>query len=86
MKYVLEGEGGESSGVFSYVSGNGLGLEFPQVYGVYPYCEGIVLDGARVQMDFPGEQAYTADAFDPKANLMVAASESNDLYFQNVGG
>jgi hypothetical protein len=86
LRYALEGEGGESSGVFSYVSGNGLGLEFPQVYGVYPYCKGIVLDGARVQMDFPGEQAYTADAFDPKANLMVAASESNDLYFQNVGG
>ncbi len=86
LRYALEGEGGESSGVFSYVSGNGLGLEFPQVYGVYPYGKGIVLDGARVQMDFPGEQAYTADAFDPKANLMVAASESNDLYFQNVGG
>ena len=86
LRYALEGEGGKPSGVFSYLSGSGFGWDFPQVYGVYPYGKEIVLDGARVKMDFPGEQAYTADAFDPKANLMVAASQSDQLLFRNVGG
>ena len=87
LRYALEGEGGESSSVFNYVSGTGTGLQFPQVYGVYPYDRSYKLDnGSSVQLTFPGEQNYRADAFDPKANLMVAASESNDLYFQNVGG
>ena len=86
LRYALEGEGGESSGVFSYVSGNGLGLEFPQVYGVYPYAKDVAFDGTALQVNFPAAQAYTENSFDPKANLMVAASRTNDLYFRNVGG
>ena len=86
LKYALDGEGGESVGEFSYVSGSSTGLQFPQVYGVYPYDRSYRLSGSVVTLTFPGEQKYREGLFDPKANLMVAASETNDLFFRNVGG
>ena len=86
LEYALEGDGGASSGVFNYVSGFGGAIQFPEVYGVYPYAKGVAFDGSTLQVNFPAAQAYTEGSFDPKANLMVAASRTNDLYFRNVGG
>ena len=86
LEYALEGDGGASSGVFSYVSGFGGAIQFPEVYGVYPYAKDVAFTGSTLQVNFPAAQAYTENSFDPKANLMVAASRTNDLYFRNVGG
>ena len=86
MEYALEGNGGEPTGVFSYAGGVGGGLDFPGIYGLYPYDRTAVCDGSAISLTFPAEQTYREKAFDPKANLMVAASGTNELFFRNVGG
>ena len=86
LKFALEGEGGSPSGVFNYESGNGLGLEFPQVYGVFPYARATSMADGVIYTDFPVEQTFTEKSFDPQSNLMVAVSRTPDLFFQHVGG
>ena len=86
LKYVLEGEGGEPSGVFSYASGHGFGLSFPNVYGVYPYGKDVSYVDGALKLTIPAEQAYAEKSFDPKANVMVAASTSYTLQFKNLCG
>ena len=86
LKFDLEGEGGSPTGVFNYASGNGLGLEFPEIYGVYPYNAATAMQGDVILTDFPAEQAFSEKTFDPKSNLMVAVSKTTDLFFQHVGG
>ena len=86
LEYALEGEGGESSGVFSYAGGVGGGLEFPGFYGLYPYDANAGVAGSVMSVTFPATQTYREGAFDAKANIMVAASGTNELFFRNVGG
>ena len=86
VEYALEGDGGEPTGVFSYAGGAGGGLEFPGIFGVYPYDRDAAFDGSMFTLTFPAEQNYREGAFDAKANLMVAASKTNELFFRNVGG
>ena len=87
LKYVLEGEGGEPSGIFAYASGHGTALQFPDVYSVYPYDNAIEFDGQVASLTFPGKQTYTEGSFDPKANLMAGvARPGENMEFKNVGG
>ena len=86
MKYVLEGDGGESRGVFAYDSGFLGGYEFANLYCVYPYGKNVSYEDGALKVTIPSEQTYTEKSFDPKANVMVAASQSNTLQFQNVCG
>ena len=87
MKYVLEGEGGEASGVFGYAAGAGGGPEFPLVYAAYPYDREVKYEDGALWVTVPPVQAYTAGGFDPKANVMVGAADPGaNLYFKNVGG
>ena len=87
MKYVLEGEGGEASGVFGYAAGAGGGPEFPLVYAAYPYDRDVKYEDGALWVTVPPVQAYTAGGFDPKANVMVGAADPGaNLYFKNVGG
>lgn len=84
--YVLEGEGGQSSGKFKCLLGKNSGKQFPEVFGAYPYSRVLGCDGSTLGMVFPSEQVYRENAFDPNANLMVAVSQTNKLPFKNVGG
>ncbi|MCR5549130.1 MAG: choice-of-anchor J domain-containing protein [Bacteroidales bacterium] len=86
LQFALKGEGGSPSGVFSYVSGIGLGFLFPQVYGVFPYAEATSLADGVIHTPFPAEQTFTEKSFDPQSNLMVAVSRKPELFFQHVGG
>ena len=87
MKYVLEGEGGEASGVFGYAAGAGGGPEFPLVYAAYPYDRDVKYEDGALLVTVPPVQKYTAGGFDPKANVMVGAADPGaNLYFKNVGG
>ncbi len=86
LQFALDGEGGSPSGVFSYVSGVGLGILFPQVYGVFPYAKETSLADGVIHTSFPAEQTFTEKSFDPQSNLMVAVSRKPELYFQHVGG
>ena len=87
LKFQLDGEGGESVGVFSYASGNGGGLEFPQVFAAYPYDNGVSMEDGCLWVAIPPEQNYTAGTFDPKANVMVGVSDPGaNMAFKNLGG
>ena len=86
LKYALEGEGGSPKGNFLYASGFSAAFMFPEIYAAYPYDKATKFDGAAFTLKFPAEQNYTEGGFDPKANLMVAATSGEELYFRNVGG
>ena len=86
LKYALEGEGGSPNGNFLYASGFSPAFMFPEIYAAYPYDKATKFDGAAFTLKFPAEQNYTEGGFDPKANLMVAATSGEELYFRNVGG
>ena len=87
LKYGLKSGAGESRAIFSYVSGFGLGKEFPVVYGAYPYDPEAKYENGALWVTIPAEQDYTEKAFDPKANAMVGVSApGKDMFFKNVGG
>ncbi len=86
LKYDLKGDGGSPTGDFTYAQGFGSAILFKTIYGVYPYDKDTrFLDGS-IRTTFPAVQSFTEKTFDPKSNLMVAASETNELYFKHVGG
>ena len=86
LKYELKGDGGSPTGDFTYAQGFGSAILFKIIYGVYPYDKDTrFLDGS-IRTTFPAVQSFTEKTFDPKSNLMVAASETNALFFKHVGG
>ena len=87
QKYVLNGEGGTKRGTFQHVSGFGLIPEYSYIYCVYPYDPSNYAYREVLETRIPANQAYKEDSFDPKANVMVAASNSGkNIAFKNVGG
>ena len=86
-KYHFKGADGATGGDFEYESaGYGTGEALSYSYGVYPYDErtGYVHDDI-IRAYLPGSQAYKANSFGRDANLMVAKSSTDDLFFKNVG-
>ncbi len=85
--YALKGEAGSSSATFAYASGFAAGEPIPYICGFYPYSRDVSLttDG-DFSFEWPAEQVYAEAGFGPGSNPMVAVSESETLYFQNIGG
>ncbi len=85
--YALKGEAGSSSATFAYASGFAAGEPIPYICGFYPYSRDVSLttDG-DFSFEWPAEQVYAEAGFGPGSNPMVAVSESETLYFKNIGG
>ncbi len=85
--YALKGEAGSSSATFAYASGFAVGEPIPYICGFYPYSRDVSLttDG-DFSFEWPAEQVYAEAGFGPGSNPMVAVSESETLYFKNIGG
>ena len=89
QEYVFKGQTGDNSGTFekvengAYVTGNDL----PSVWAVYPYMEttSISNDG-ELSVVFPSVQSYADKTFGLGANVMVSATDDNNLKFRNAGG
>ena len=85
--YALASEAGKSSATFAYASGFAAGERIPYVCAYYPYSREVTLtlDG-EFSIVWPAEQAFVDGGFGAGSNPMVAVSESETLYFKNIGG
>ena len=87
LKYVLIGNGGETSGDFEYVSGTPKPKIREQIVAAYPYSDQMTYSsGMGLAVTLPTEQTYAENGFDPEANLMVAVSETTTMQFYNMLG
>ena len=80
-EFLLEGEGGSTSGVFT---GSASGAS--TYYALYPYTEGASLSKNKIAgAVLPATQTATAGSADPAAMLMMATStDAGNLAFKNV--
>lgn len=90
-KFRFTGLDGASGGYFedfdNASTGFGTGSPIGFNYAVFPYhAESDYVFDDIIRTVFPREQFYLANSFGRDANLMVAKSSDNDLFFKNVGG
>lgn len=91
-QYKFEGEDGDNSGSFSYVSSGMLetGNDIDRIYAVYPYNKGTkYVEGGKIHLSLPAVQEYAENSFGKGANTMVAVTASVEdtfLPFKNVCG
>lgn len=86
-EFIYAGEAGATSG--SFVAGASVEAQgsLPLVYASYPYDEyNVISSDGVMNLWFQNEQYYTQNSFGPGANVMVAASEDNNLAFKNACG
>ena len=91
--YEFAGEAGKPYGDFALVPENDpfyTGNELPYTYAVYPYSNqnyiGVWYDLPWLWISLPRIQYYVSNSFWSSANLMVSATEDNNLKFKNVCG
>ncbi|MCQ2297587.1 MAG: fimbrillin family protein [Bacteroidales bacterium] len=78
----LEISGGVGTASASF---SGLAGATAPYYAFYPYQEGVTLeDGVLKNINLPRRQIATLGGFDPRCNIMVAASNTTDLTFRQV--
>ena len=91
-QYEFEGEDGDNSGSFRYISSGVLetGNDIDRIYAVYPYDKSIkYIEGGKIQLSLPAVQNYEEKSFGKGANTMVAVTadvEDTFLPFKNVCG
>ena len=84
--YKLTEGAGTTYGKFTKVNGSLTGDPIDANYAIYSYNGEGILDKGKIQVDLPGTQTFVDGSFGPGANTMVAVSDDNVFYFQNVGG
>ena len=86
-KYVLDGDGGQTSGTFKFAEGATDGEAVTHNYGVYPYSDANKLtEEGTLQVTVPTVQPYAENGFADGTNVAVAVSEDKNLTFKNVCG
>ena len=84
--YEFDGEEGDTSGSFKAESTGSEGNSLPYVYAVFPYSTYNYVEEGAI-MAYLWEEQYLAEgSFDPYANVMVAASNDENLSFKNATG
>ena len=90
QQYRFLGKTGANSGAFSRVPGEEefvTGNEIPSIYAVYPYDPETEISNQQVlSVNWPATQTYAAKSFGRGANVMVSATNDNNLRFKNAGG
>lgn len=89
-EFMFTGVTGANAGGFKQKSVDDdfwYGADVPYNYAVYPHSSTTQLDETDhfFTLTMPSEQTYVENSFGLGANTMVAASESGQLMFKNVG-
>lgn len=88
QKYLLKSGEGTTHGNFKCASPFAFNFSAgcPYVFCVYPYNKYNEMYQGQLGVEIPAKQAFVADGFDPKANVMVGAADpGEDIAFKNVG-
>ena len=90
VQYQYNGQTGSREAQFDRVSGSNSGNALSCNYAVYPYSTiTSIASNGDISYSFSSTQEYAEDSFDPRANVMVAATEGSDcstLQFKNAVG
>ena len=89
QKYTYQGEAGTNDGDFAKASSSSaLGSPLDNIYAVYPYSSGITMsgDGTISHVQIPRTQSYREHSFGKDANVIVSATENDNLFFKNLCG
>lgn len=83
----FQGADGANSGDFKVVR-DGLDSDaLNYVYAVYPYdVDNAISAEGEINVTFPTVQSGFGNSFGPKDNIMISATEDENLFFRNVGG
>jgi len=85
--YTLADGAGQASGNFKYTSGFATAFDFPLIYAAYPYDKDLTISPqGEIDLVIPAEQTYAEGGFGPGCNPMLAVSQDNKMFFQNVCG
>ena len=91
-QYKFNGDTGDNSGSFSYISSGNLetGNALDRIYAVYPYDETTTItDDGKISLTLPDVQTYAENSFGRGANTMLAVTENVEdtfLGFKNACG
>ena len=88
QKWQFQGETGERTGLLKRVSTPEATVQLSDVVVAYPYSEEYYINPktCNIQAYLPATQSYLKDSFGLDGNLMVSASEYNQIYLKNVCG
>ena len=88
QQWQFQGETGERTGLLKRVSTPEATRTLSDVVVAYPYSEEYYINPktCNIQAYLPATQSYLKDSFGLDGNLMVSASEYNQIYLKNVCG
>ena len=88
QKWQFQGDTGERTGLLKRVSTPEATITLSDVVVAYPYSEEYYINPktCNIQAYLPATQSYLKDSFGLDGNLMVSASEYNQIYLKNVCG
>lgn len=91
LEYAFQGEDGSTEGAFKKVSsesGSDHGEPLPAIYAIYPHSEETTVQSdGTISFNLPATQVFLKDdSFGKDANVMVAKTENDQLYFKNAVG
>ena len=88
QQWKFQGNTGDRSGILKRVATPDATKTLSNIVAVYPYSENYYInpESCNVEAMLPAEQTYMKDSYGIDGNIMVSASEFNQLYLRNVLG
>ena len=88
QQWKFQGNTGDRSGILKRVATPDATKTLSKIVAVYPYSENYYInpESCNIEAMLPAEQTYLKDSYGLDGNILVSASEFNQLYLRNVCG
>ena len=88
QQWKFQGETGDREGILKRVSAPESTEKLSKIVAVYPYSDNYYInpETCNIEATLPAEQTYLKDSYGLDGNLLVSATEFNQLYLRNVCG
>ena len=88
QQWKFQGNTGDREGILKRVSAPEATEKLSKIVAVYPYRDNYYInpETCNIEATLPAEQTYLKDSYGLDGNLLVSATEFNQLYLRNVCG
>ena len=88
QQWKFQGNTGDRSGILKRIATPDATKTLSKIVAVYPYSENYYInpESCNIEAMLPAEQTYLKDSYGLDGNILVSASEFNQLYLRNVCG
>ena len=88
QQWKFQGKTGDREGILKRVSAPEATKKLSKIVAVYPYSDNYYInpETCNIEATLPAEQTYLKDSYGLDGNLLVSATEFNQLYLRNVCG